>query len=112
MTHLQYELLKWEIKKWCSVCRITRKAHKRTKFQSEFQSRLNQAKYEARHHLLALCFFRGIPYRKVEPTCRVSPNFQRVRQIIFQYGQHKLMYKGQLPLEIEEQFDKWLLSRE
>lgn len=114
MNRFRFELLRWEIKKLEQICRVTRKTQKRTKFQSEFQSRLNQAKFESRHHLLVLCFFKGIPYKRVENSCRVPPNLHKIRKLIFEFSKEDIghhFFRGELPQEWEDRLNEWLSDR-
>lgn len=114
MTRLKYELLIWEIKKLEQICRITRKTRKRTRFQSEFQGRLNHFKSESRHHLLVLCFFKGIPYTRVENSCRVPPDLHRIRKLIFDYAKEDIgqySFRGSLPQEWEDRLRHWMSYR-
>jgi len=116
MTRFRFELLRWEIKKLEHICRVTRKTHKRTKFQSEFQGRLNQAKREARHHILVLCFCKGVPYRRVENSCRVPPDVRYLKSLIYKYNREEIgwdnRFIGQLPPDWEKRLEEWFLFEE
>ena len=111
MNRFQFESLRLEIKKFEHICRVTRRTHKKSRFKSGFQAKLNEAKFEARHHLLVLCFFKGVPYRRVENSCRIPPNIWRLRALIFDYGKddmQKPCFKGSLPNEWEGKLNEWL----
>lgn len=114
MSRLQFELLRLEIKKFEHICRVTRRTHKKSRFKSKFQMKLNDAKFEARHHLLVLCFFKGTPYRRVEHSCRVPPNVWRLRNLIFNYGKEDMeqpLIQGNLPKEWETKLHEWLFCK-
>lgn len=106
-----YERLVLSVKKLEWACRLTRKTLKKSPNKSFFQKELNQRKKEARHHLLALCFFRGTLYCRVEQYCRVPPNIPYLRQIIYEYLSNskkdwRYITNGELPVEKDLQF--WL----
>lgn len=51
-----------------------------------YRHRLDTVRYESRHAHLAYGFIRGLRYEQMEASCSVSPNWDRVRQLIKKYG--------------------------
>lgn len=43
-------------------------------------------RHEQRHSLLAYGFLRGVAYRRMEPTCRVEPDWGKVLKMVERFG--------------------------
>lgn len=109
-----------EIKTLSLRCHLVRKLSKNEKVpMGEFQRELVQLKETLRSHHLAYNFLRGTPYRSIEPTCKVPPNWEDVKDILVRFIKepHKkyelvredsvFYIKHQLGDELLRAFEKW-----
>ena len=117
MTNLCRERLLLEVRQLEWKCRLTRRTKKRTTHQAFFQKKLIHEKFEARHFHLAYCFLKGTSYLRVEPKCRVSPNLQRIREIISEHCPEVVLprygkggYIFEWTPEWELLFKEWLIK--
>lgn len=80
----QLKKLAKEIREW----KNNRKQDRRFELkmcQWEVQEQVSWRKDEFRHKHIAYCMLRGRKYEQIENYCRISPNFDRIDEIMEKY---------------------------
>lgn len=96
MKYTKYPELKAELKELATDIRFWkdhRKLEKRLEIDMplwDIQELIDTKKHTFRHWHIAYCLLRGRTYEQIELTCRVSPNFNLVHEIMEKHAQKTL----------------------